>query len=89
MRIVQGGRWLRHEYRISSVLRCLPDPAHPSKPYNLYQDHYKGILPGLATLQGLFRYPQQPLSSSLSPVLGSMLLAVASIFLGVLTRPLS
>ena len=70
------------------MLWCLPYPAHPSGPYNLYQDHYKGILPSLATPQGLLPYPQQPLSSSRSPVLGSMLLALASMFLGVLTRSL-
>lgn len=48
------------------------------------------ILPGLAALQGLLPHPtREPLSSSLSPLLGSLTLpALASIFLGVLTRSL-
>lgn len=35
-------------------------PPHPSKPHNIYQDHFKGILPGLL------------LSRVSSPTLGSL-----------------
>lgn len=40
----QVGTGLCNEYGISGMLWCLPCPVHSSRPYNLYQDHYKGIL---------------------------------------------
>lgn len=40
----QVGTGLGNEYGISGMLWHLPCPVHSSRPYNLYQDHYKGIL---------------------------------------------
>lgn len=61
----QVGTGLYNEYGISGMLWCLPCPVRSSRPYNLYQDHYKGILLVLL-LSGIPPTPRN-LSSAHSP----------------------
>lgn len=84
----QVGTGLGNEYVISGMLWPIPCLVHSSRPYNLYQDHYKSILVVLL-LSRVSPHPQEPLFSSLTPILGSLLLELASLFLVVLTRTLA
>lgn len=66
-----GGTGLDNDYGIKGVVWHLPHPAHPSQPYHLYQNHYKGILPGPPTFPGS---PPPPSGTSLQltlPTTGS------------------
>ena len=66
-----GGTGLDNDYGVKGVVWHLPRPVHPSRPYNLYQDHYKGILPGPPTFPGS---PPPPSGTSLQltlPTTGS------------------